>query len=148
MKNFSKLIITLICFFSIANNTFASEWYIEQLLDLNYWIEEYDLELANLDYIYFTDEITNEMFTEFRKINELLKWEIISKYRSNEFDFYKTNGIISSHKKFVYYTNRLFYYISLKEQRQDYKELDDAILKTYKNVRIYYRKVKNLAYRK
>ena len=148
MKKISKFIIPLICFFSIVNNTFASQWYIEKLFDLNYWIEKFEINLPKLDYIDFNKKSTSNKFEKFKKINKSLKKEIISKYRNNEFDFYKTNWIISSHKKFVYYTNRLFYYISLKEKWYKYEELDDAILKSYKEVRTYYRKIKNLVYRK
>ena len=148
MKNILKIIIALITFFSTINTTFASEWYIEQILDLNYWIEEYNLELSDLDNISFRDQTTNEMFEEFKRMNTLLKGEIIYKYRNNEFDFYQTSWIVSSHKKFVYNTNKLFYYISLKEEGYNYWELDTAILKSYRKIRIYYRKVKNLTYRK
>lgn len=148
MKKFSTIIITLICFFSIVNKSFAWEWYIEELLDINYWIEEYELELQNLEFIYFLDENKNIMFNEFNKINELLKKEIITKYKNKKFNYYQTKWIIWSYKKFIYYTNRLFYYISLKEKKYNYNELDESILKTYLNVRIYYKKTESLIYRK
>ena len=148
MKKFSTIIITLICFFSIVNKSFAWEWYIEELLDINYWIEEYELELQNLEFIYFLDENKNIMFNEFNKINELLKKEIIKKYKNKKFNYYQTKWIIWSYKKFIYYTNRLFYYISLKEKKYNYNELDESILKTYLNVRIYYKKTESLIYRK
>jgi len=146
MKKFILHIIVVISFFSIANTSFADEWYIEKLLDLNYWIEEYSLQLPSFNTLYFKDSNTQNMFKELDHINELLKQEIMKKYRSWEFDYYQVNGIVSSHKNFVYYSNKLFYYISLKDQWYRYKELDDAILINYRNTKSSYRKVKNLVY--
>ena len=147
MKNILVYILAIFSLLSISNNSFASEWYVEQLLDINIWIEEYDLELANMDIMYFRDYRMQEKFHDFQEINQILKSEIINKYRTWDFDYYQTKWIITNHKNFVYYVNELFYYISIKETSPYYKEVDDAILKSYEKVRSNYRRVKILVNR-
>lgn len=147
MKILLTYIIASICFFSIGNITNAAEskeWFIEQLLNLNHWVEEYDITLAHLDPLFFSDPETREMYETMKQINKALRAQIIDQYRNKELQYPEIWAIVSAHKKFIFYTNRLFYYISLKEQGQSYGELDDAVLKSYKNVRIYYRKIKYL----
>ena len=124
MKKIITIIITLTIFFSTINISFAertyNEWYIEQLLDLNIWIEEYDLTLAHITQIYFSDVNTQNLFEEFKRTSYLLNEEIIKSYREWKFDYYQVNWIISNQKKFIYHINRLFYYISIKEQNSNY----------------------------
>ena len=69
---------------------------------------------------------------------------IIKKYRTWKIDYYAIKWIITNQKKFVYHTNRLFHYLSIKEQHPEYIDTDNFILKNYSNARIYYRKVRQL----
>ena len=84
------------------------------------------------------------MFEDFKETDRLLKDKIISKYRVWDFSYYRVNDIISNYKNFVYYTNKLFYYVSLKESNPSFKEVDIAILKNYRKMRTYYEKIKIL----
>jgi len=145
MKNLIYIILSIFIFFSISNITSADkEWYIEKLLDLNYWIEEYKIQINDLEYVYFYDTKSQKMYDNFRTADQLLKDEIIRLYRSWEIDYYKMNWIIQNYNLFVYHTNKMFNYISIKEVRSDFKELDTAILKNYENSRSYYSRAKLL----
>lgn len=140
----SLLTITFVLLFSTSFfQVNAEEWYIETLLDLNYWIEEYDLELEQIDYVYFSNSTTRQIFQNFEIANTLLKNEIINKYRSEEFDYYQTKAIIKSQKMFVYHVNRLSYYLSVKEQNPSFVDTDTFILKHYSNARLFYKKVRH-----
>ncbi|QFR39506.1 hypothetical protein A9Q91_04745 [Candidatus Gracilibacteria bacterium 28_42_T64] len=142
MKKILVCIIAIFSLFSIPNISFASEGLVEQLLDINIGVEKYDLDLATIDTLYFRDYQTQKTYDTFKKINNLLKKEIISKYRTGNFDYYQTKGIVTNHKNFVYYVNEFFYYTSIKETRPYYKEVDDAIFKSYEKIRSNYRRVK------
>lgn len=151
MKNLVYTIIWIIIFFSIFNYSTANygwvnnkEWYIEKLLDLNYWIEEYKFQINDLEYIYFYDINSQKMYDDFRTAEQTLKSEFLRKYRNWEIDYYTMNWIVKNFNLFVYHTNKLFKYISIKEIKSDYKELDIAILKNYENSRSYYYKTKLL----
>ena len=140
--------ITILLFFWVNNNTLALEWYsegyIEKLLDINYWVEEYDLELISVKEVYFYTPEFKKMFEEFKKVDRVLKKEIITNYRNGNFDYYQANNIVSNYKNFVYHTNKLFYYVSIKESTPNFKETDTAILKNYRKMRSYYYRVKIL----
>ena len=144
MKKILFSFLTSFFIIFISTNTYASEWYIENLLDLNIWIEEYDLELSYIDKIYFINSNTKEIFDNFKVANRLLKDEIIKKYRAWEFDYYQVKWIITNQKMFVFHINRLSHYLSIKEQNHRYLDVDNFILKNYSNARIYYKRVKYL----
>jgi hypothetical protein len=144
MKKIILLIISTTLFFSTINNAFAtktySEWYIEKFLDLNIWIEEYDLNLAHIEEIYFRDYNSQMLFEEFKRTSNLLNDEW-------DFEYYQVNWIISNQKKFIYHINRLFYYISFKESNPYYNQTDDLILEHYSVARTYYKRVQALIYK-
>lgn len=151
MKNLVYIILYIFIFFSIKNESIANyawennkEWYIEKLLDLNYWIEEYNFQITEIKNIYFSDKNTQILYNSFRNWEKTLKDEFIRKYKKWEIDYYTMNWIIKNFNLFVYHTNRMFYYISLLEIRGDYKELDNAIIKNYENSRSYFNKTKLL----
>lgn len=144
MKKLITMIIAIISFFSILSVTNAWEGYLEKILDLNYGPEEYDFRLENIDYIYFYDSNTNAMYNDFRSVNDVLKDEVMKKYRANEIDYYTMNGIVLNFNKYTYHTNKIFYYISIKEIKPDLGEIDNAITKNYELSRSYYHRVKDL----
>lgn len=151
MKKIIVFIITFTIFFSTINNSFAentfSEWYIEKLLDLNVWIEEYDLNLARIDQIYFRNYETQNLFEEYKNTSLLLNDEIIKKYREGKFWYYQINWIISNQKKFIYHINKLFYNLSIKEIYPSDIQIDDYILNHYNIARTYYKRIQALVYK-
>lgn len=144
MNKITTFIITMIIFFSSIYITNAEEWYIEKLLDINYWVEKYELDLAEIDYYNFKSDKYNYIYKELKRIDSILKEDIIKKYRSWEYNYYQVNWIIKNYNDFIYHNNMFFYYIKLKEQNNNYKELDSAIIKSYTNLRNSYKKIINI----
>lgn len=144
MKKTINIILWLSIIVSSISTSFAEEWYIEKLLDLNYWVEEYKLNLSNLDYIHFWEEKYNKIYNKLKNIDSILKNEFIKKYRNLEYEYYQTNWIISNYNDFIYHTNQFFYFLKIKEYNSNYKEVDSAIIRSYTNMRSSYHKVKNI----
>jgi len=145
MNKIIKFIITLTIIFSSQSNTFAEEGYIENLFDLNYWVEELDLDLHDIKYIYFNNEKYNRIYREIKTVDSLLKDGFMRNYRNWEYEYYQMNWIVNNYNKFIYNTNQFFFFIKLKEQNSNYSEVNSAIMSSYRNMKIYYSKVKNLA---
>ena len=144
MKKITKLIISFTIIISSLSTTFAEEWYIEKLLDLNYGIEEYELNLSEIKYIHFKNQNFNKIYNELKTADSVLKKWFMRKYRNWELEYYKINWIIKNYNNFVYHTNQFFLFLKLKEQRPYYKETTQAILTNYKEMRNSYKKVKNI----
>ncbi|MDD2907074.1 MAG: hypothetical protein PHH98_00390 [Candidatus Gracilibacteria bacterium] len=146
MKKLVFIILSIFLFFSISNITSAEnkEGYLEKLLDLNYGIEDYKFSINDLNYVSFYNSQSQKMYDNFRTADKMLKDELLKKYRSGEIDYYKMNGIVTNYNLFVYHTNKMFNYLSIKEVRSDFKELDSAILKNYELARTYYSRSKLL----
>jgi hypothetical protein len=145
MTKIIKVIITLTIIFSSLSNTFAEEGYIENLFDLNYWVEELDLNLHEIKYIHFNNEKYNRIYREIKTVDSLLKNGFMKNYREWIYDYYQMNWIVSSYNKFIYNTNLFLYFIKIKEENNQYSEVNSAIKNSYRNMNIYYSKVKNLA---
>jgi hypothetical protein len=150
MKKLVLTIITIFVFFSIVNysNAWYSqekniEWYMEKILDLNYGIEEYKFQVNEIRYVYFYNKNSQNLYDSFRSTEQALKEEFLRKYKNNEIDYYTMNGIVKNFNLFVYHSNKMFEYLSMKEY-SNYKELGTAILKNYENSRWYFYKTKNL----
>lgn len=144
MQKFIAAIIVLLSVITSTNTTFAKQGYLEELLDLNYGPEEYQITLSSLDNQYFTQSDTQEYFIQVDSVNELLKDEILKQYKSWKLDHNQMSGIISAHQKFVYHLNNLFQAINMKESGLQYVELDDYVIDSYKGSRIYYKKIKKI----
>lgn len=145
MKKIIATIIVFISIFSTSSVTFASDEPIfERLLDLNHWVEEYDLQLAHLDEMYFFDRNLQNMHSEFQQANENIKKEIIMYYRQGRFTNYQTQGIVRAQKNFVYYTNQIFQHMRYKELDPNYADVDGSILDNYRKARSSYNKIKQV----
>jgi hypothetical protein len=144
MRKIILFIITLTIIFSSLSNTFAKEWTLERVLDLNYWVEEFKLNLSNIDYVRFNSSKYNNMYNELIKIDSTLRTEFMKKYRNWEYEYYQINWIITNYNNFVYYINKFFFYTKIKESNSRYVELDTAIINSFRNMRISYNKVKNI----
>lgn len=134
-------IIVLISGFSITNSVNASG-YIDNLLEIPTGPEAFDITLESLDYYSFNSPQISKVYNDFREVNEVLRDEIVRKYNAGDFDYYQMQGIIKNYKMFVYHTNKLFEYLSLKDNGIWGKSIDTAILRTYQNTRIYYNRMK------
>lgn len=147
MKKFTRCILMIILLFSIVNYTFASEWAIEELLDLNYGIEEYQINLIDIKYIDFKTDENIWKYENMRSMNEILKKEVMRKYRNWNYEYNTINGIITNQKNFIYYTNKYFSYLRIKEKWESWSEINEAILSSYRSMKSYYNRLKALAIR-
>lgn len=146
MKKILRIASIILLSSFIFNNTYAKDWFISELLDLNEWVEKLDIELVNIDNIYFKDKDTQNTFDLFKKTSETLKNEIIRKYENWDFEYYQTKWIITNYKLFVYHTNEYFKYKKLKEKYPNDKEVDNFILKNYSLMRVHFNRIKQLIY--
>lgn len=144
MKTLFKNIIIISFLFSILfyNNGYAD--YIEDILDFDTGIEKREIDLKHINYITIRSEKYNKVQSELKTADIYLRTWIITNYKSWEYWYYQTQGIIKNYNSFVYYTNQFFYYLQQKEYYPNYTNIDDEVIKSYKNMKIYYTKVKNL----
>jgi len=145
MKVLIKVIIWIFFLFSIVSTSFAqTRWQIETILDLNYWIENSDINSIKIDNYYFNNYETYRIHNAFNNASVSLKNEIIRQYRNNNIDYYTMKWIIVDYKNFIYYSNKYFYLMKQKEKYTDNKALDYAIIKNMTLVKSYYTKMKFL----
>ncbi len=144
MKKIITAIITLFIIFSSNTNTFAEEWYIEKLLDLNYKVEQNDIDFATLKPIYFNNQENRRIYSELISTTESLKNLIMKNYREWKFSYYQASWIVKSYNYFIYHTNKYFSYLRTKELNWNYKEVDTAIRNSLINMRNKYKRVKYL----
>jgi hypothetical protein len=141
-------IIVFIFIFSIPNFANANEWYIEQLLQLKVGPEAFTMNLSKIEDIYFVDSDNQEVFDSFKNTSEILRDEILRKYENDEFEYYTMQGIVSNYNSFVYYTNKLFYYLSIREQNSSLDaETENGVSKNYSKSRNYFKRLKYLIYK-
>jgi len=144
MKKITTSIIMLTIFFSSFSVSFAEEWYIEKILDLNFWVEEKKLDLSEINNIYFKTSKYTYTYEQLKIADSTLRKGFMEKYRNWDFEYYQTNWIVTNYNNFIYYTNKFFFYLKIKEQNNNFVELDTAIINSYTNMRSSYRKVKEL----
>ncbi|MDR3150105.1 MAG: hypothetical protein LBU14_00225 [Candidatus Peribacteria bacterium] len=99
--------------------------------------------MNSLNNVYFYDENSQNLYNTFRAADNTLKEQIWILYKAGQFDYYTMNGIMNEYNLFLYHTNKMFYYLSLKAQFSD-KQLDNAILNNYELSRSYYERVEYL----
>lgn len=151
MKKLLLSIITIFLIFSIENVTAKENWLVEDLLNLNYWPMIYDLSLDNLNTYSFKDQSLKNTYSTMVKYDNLIRNEIITQSEKWTYSIVTTKWIIKNYKNFIYYTNELFYLFNQVEKHPYLKndvDMQDGILKTYKNAAWYYKKVKNLTFEK
>ncbi len=141
-------IIVFIFIFSIPNFANANEWYIEKLLQLKVGPEAFTMNLSKIKDVYFVDSDNQEVFDNFKNTSEILRDEILRKYENDEFEYYTMQGIVSNYNSFVYYTNKLFYYLSIREQNSSLDaETENGVSKNYSKARNYFKRLKYLIYK-
>ncbi len=103
------------------------------------------MEIKNVSFI---APDTQEVFDSFKETSELLKNEILNRYENDEFEYYTMQWIVSNYNSYVYYTNKLFYYLSLREQYSDLdSETEYGVSKNYSKARNYFKRLKYLIYK-
>ncbi len=144
MRKIAIAIIVICSLFSTWNNTFASNGAFEKLLWINASLEKIDISLQSLEKRNIKNEKLKWIYDKFIFIDNALKWEITKQYQNGRFDYYATKGIIKNHWLFVYYVDQLIDYLELKVNNPESKDLDENIINSYSNIRIYYNKMRYL----
>lgn len=147
MRKIFNIIISFIVF-SIFSFTNASEWLLEQNLDLNYWPESFELSLSTIFNYKFNNKNNQNTFINFQYLNNALRENLIKANQEWKFSSNKINWLVREYNLFVYHTNKLFEYISIKEKNPKYSDTNIAISKNYKSARSYFEKLKNIFYSK
>lgn len=145
MKKFIPPIIILVSFFSTPNFVNASnEWLVSDMLKLEYWIQESDIKSIKTKEIKLKSLTHQNMYNEFKKLDNSIKNEILKKIKSWELDYYTWFWVIKAYSNFVYSVNRLFDLYVIKESWSKDYFLDDNIRNTYFEVRTHYKRVQYL----
>lgn len=142
MKKIFCTIIFTFCIFSTLNFANAQEWALDKVLDLPYWVEEFEIKLPQVKNHFFINKSNSNSLKNFKNIDSNLRNIFIEKYRNWEFDYKTTNWIIQNYSLFVYHTNKYFEYLSTKERNPKFKEVNTAISRNYNLSRSYLKKVK------
>lgn len=142
------LIIWSILLFSIPNLSSANNWSLEDILDIKYWPEVFQMEMIEFPKYSFKDATIQGTYNNYIEKMKLLKWALIDQYSQDQFTTYQMNGITSYFSNFVYHTNRMFALIKEKEAGDSHKETVMAIKKHYEQSRTFYNRLKNIIFKK
>jgi hypothetical protein len=124
---------------------YYTESEVEETLDFIPGIAEFNLELEELDRVNFSTKTNKEKYNDFYAQDQKMRTLIIKLYEEWELTEYEVNGVIKNYKDFIYYTNQYFYYLKTQEKNPKLKkddEVNDALLKNYKNSQSSFKKVK------
>jgi len=145
MKVLIKIIISLFFLFSIVTPSFAqNRWQIENILDLNYWIEVLEINKVYFDNYYFNNYQIYRIYSAFKTTSRVLKDEIIRKYRDNTIWYYQMKWLITNYTNFIYYANKYFFFIKQKEIYSNDKIINNAIINNLTQAKSYYMRMKFL----
>lgn len=141
MKKIISLIIIFVYIFSIANFVNASEWEVSDILELEYGIQESDLNEIYIKTVSLKDSKYRNKYTSMREVDKVIKKEILRKIQAEEFDYYTWFDVIKTYSSFIYSVNRLFKLYSYKE---DWQDVDSSIRTTSFQIKTYYKKLQYL----
>lgn len=144
MKNIYINIIAIVLVFSSIFTANADEWYMEKLLELNTGLEVYELGLAEMDVMTFSEQSLQNTYDEFIRVDWVLRNEFIRMYRAGEINYAQMRDLVVNYNNYIYYTNKTFYYLRQKELGFDNKETQRAIRNWYSSMRTYYVRVKGV----
>lgn len=142
MKKIISLSIISVILFSTLNFVYASQGWLDKLLDINYWIEKLKLDSVQLKIIHLDSKKNREILRKLKQYDEILRTEIIENYELGNYNYYRANDIIRNYTNFIYYTNKYFFYLRWKEIAPNYLEVDRAIENSYVQMRRYYSRLK------
>lgn len=118
---------------------------VEEILEFTPGIAEFDLWLEELETVNFSTKINKEKYNDLYAQDQKIRSIVIELYENGELSEYEVNGVIKNYKNFIYYTNEYFYYLRAQEKNSKLKkdaEVNDALLKNYKNSQASFKKVK------
>jgi hypothetical protein len=143
MKKIVISAIVLISVFSWSALVNAeNKWFIADTLNLDVWVEIFELNNINLQSHTFRTKNLQKTYNNMVNINKLFKNLAVQNYEEWKLTDYELNGLINNYSKFIYYANQMFSDIEILDLwLDDSQELLDSINKNYTFVRSYYLKI-------
>jgi hypothetical protein len=106
--------------------------------------------LIKLDNYAFKDTSARRVYDNFKNYDNAARIELMKSFENEDYDYTTMNAISRNYKNFVYYTNKLFYFLSLVDKNHslnDDAEVQYQILSNYRASKSSYDKVKVLLIR-
>ena len=142
MKKITYVIIVFFFAFSSVSGVFANEGYLWKILELQTGPEVYLVEnIPLLPAQKFQSSSVQFTYDEVKKVDSILREEIIRQYRLGELSYYEVQDILQNYEDFLYYTKKTFEYISENEKWTRGSEIEQAIYSGYTNMRASYAKI-------
>lgn len=148
MKKISSLIILLILTLLITKVSFVNADFIENMLNMNSWIEELNLNKHTLYDPRLNNKIMQERYYNLKKSNKEIKKALINEYKEGGFWYYQMQGIVRNYSNFIYYSNKYFSSLKKREIYWNSKEVKSNIEENFSYMVSYYKKFKSLLYLK
>ncbi len=144
MKKVVSLIIIFIWIFSITNFVDASEWEVSDILDLETGIQSTDLDAIYIKYVNLKTTKYKNKYNSMKKVDIVIKKEILRKIDAWEFDYYTWFDVIRAYWNFIYNVNRLFELYSFKENWSEDPYLDSNIRDISFVIKTHYKRLQYL----
>ncbi len=144
MKN--KIYQTILCFFLFSSlcpmSSFASE--VDELFGFPYSVEVFSLQMTDREVREFDNTDVQKAYNDFLILDSNIQNALITEYQLGNISYYEMQDVIAAYKSFVFYTQRVFYYISLEEKMHRSQTTRNAIYSAYVNMRTSYERVQNI----
>lgn len=140
------IILSILIFSSIFGGSVSASK-IENLLDLPYGIEAYELELSEMNQMSFKNPAVQQTYDEFQKLHIEIKELLIVKYHAGEIEYYQMKDLVRAYNNFIFYTEKAFFYITFEDKWFRSKITQEAIYDAYSNMRISYIQMKHILVR-
>lgn len=145
MKTILSIIISTLLLISSISCVNANEGFLGEMLQINTGTEVFKLEnIPSIPTVRFSNPAVAKTHSKFRQVDTVLRNEFIKQYQNGDISYYQMQDLIENYGKFVYYTGKTFEYISENEKHSRSTEVQEAILNSYSNMRIYYIRVQNI----
>lgn len=145
-----KIFLSIIAIALIFSNSFSvSAGSFEDLFEYSYWWEEIELNLefdSVKRYVYIS-QARNIFYARYLDLWQKLKIWLLEAYKAWNIEYYQMQALVKTYNNYVYYTDDLFSLLEMQEELWEYsREIEDAILRSYKKSKLYYNKINNLYY--
>lgn len=148
MKKIISLIIVLFSIFSIGKINFVNADFMEDLLNLETWLDEIKFDFYTLKNPNLKNSENQEQFNKLNKVNILIKNAVIKQYKNKKFWYYQTQWLITNYNYFIYYSNKYFSELKKEEIYWKTTEIKSNTYKNHRDMKFYYIKFQNLARQK
>jgi len=146
MKKIITHIILIFSLFSILSydTTFCSEWLISDMLNIEDWAQESQLNTIKIKTYSLKNEEYRASYAKMKSINQTIKNQILKRIQNNELTYYTWVDTIRAYSNFINSVNRMFELYSQKETYPSDSLIDSKIIDNYYILRTNYKKLQYL----